>query len=129
MVDLFLVFVAVLPSRWLGGLCAWLWLVCLVCLYGVYLDAYPVCRERDIIISLQFHPVGRLVVEKAGQAYGRIRADRAFAQHNLVDPPWRHADSVRQSVLAQPSGPQKQLIKCFARVVPCHPITITCAII
>jgi hypothetical protein len=32
---------------------------------------------------------------------------------------------VRQSVLAQPSGLQKQLIECFARVVPCHTINIT----
>lgn len=64
----------------------------------------PVLLDLQVIASLQVHPESLRGPEVPGQTQPCVGADAALTVHDLVDPPGRDADLLRQLVLAHAEG-------------------------
>ena len=56
---------------------------------------------QQVVVSLEAKPEPLRDSEIPRQPQVRIRGDRSFAEHDLVDPPRRHPDRSRETILCQ----------------------------
>lgn len=91
----------------------------------IQVDANVVCRQCDIVIRLQLHPVGGSIVEIPRQTHSGVCSYRAFAQNDFINAPGWNLNGACKLILAQVSALKKLRIECLTGMVPCHVATIT----
>ena len=78
-------------------------------------DAQLATARHQVVIGLQAQPETIADPPVAGEAQVGVGRHGALAEHDLVDPPWRHADGAGKRRLTEADGLQEFLHEDVAR--------------